>query len=422
MITEPIPPIGEAEDEDPPLDEPVVEGLAAAEPPAREPEGAQPTPGETQIAEPQIAEPEAVTRLTAARPRQPVLPTDSWAEAGRKVVAIQVERLLTLDTELRSPDAVDQLRRYRVATRRLRAALRLFGSATAGHDAARLKRDLGQLARAVGGVRDLDVRLADLEAWASRRDAGADRVRPLAEAWRSERAEGHRRLLAELESRHHGRLLERLVQLTVEDPADAHRGEPTTTERVVDRGGSALWRGLELVLAFGPDLPSAGILELHALRIEAKRLRYALEFLRDALDPRSALLVARLVALQDRLGAMNDAAATARAVAQFIGKSGDDLGDRERRAIIQYQSAALGRLTQARRRVPAAWRPIGSQTFGRRLATVVAALAAPGAVHPAAAPVPGAAAPGGSASPATAPGATTSPADGERAAESPPSA
>ena len=62
--------------------------------------------------------------------------------------------------------------------------------------------------------------------------------------------------------------------------------------------------------AYGPVIPWADLPTLHALRVDAKRLRYAIEFLAPVLGPRHELLVERLVALQDHLGALNDAVTT----------------------------------------------------------------------------------------------------------------
>jgi CHAD domain-containing protein len=46
---------------------------------------------------------------------------------------------------------------------------------------------------------------------------------------------------------------------------------------------------------------------LHALRIEAKYLRYSLEFTRHLLGPDGDQLITQLKQLQDHLGALNDA-------------------------------------------------------------------------------------------------------------------
>jgi CHAD domain-containing protein len=56
----------------------------------------------------------------------------------------------------------------------------------------------------------------------------------------------------------------------------------------------------------------ADIPALHAVRIDAKRLRYTLESFREVLPPVAATLVERVTALQDHLGLLNDADIAAR--------------------------------------------------------------------------------------------------------------
>ena len=83
--------------------------------------------------------------------------------------------------------------------------------------------------------------------------------------------------------------------------------DPTSPHRVRDTAGSRIWTAYEHVRAYESVLKWADVATLHQLRIEAKRLRYTLEFVREALGPEAPALISRVVALQDHLGAMNDA-------------------------------------------------------------------------------------------------------------------
>ena len=125
-----------------------------------------------------------------------------------------VERLLRFEPFLADPARTDELKRYRVATRRLRSALRLFAPAFPRRDVSSMRDALGDVGRAAGLVRDLDVRLADLKAWAVS-DGGETltEVGPLREAWQAERASLSVALLERLEARRHPRLIRELVDL-----------------------------------------------------------------------------------------------------------------------------------------------------------------------------------------------------------------
>ena len=80
----------------------------------------------------------------------PLRPTDSFRDAARAAMWPQVARMLEVEPALRDPSAGDELKRYRVATRRLRAALRVFEEALPKRALRDIQPELGELARAVG--------------------------------------------------------------------------------------------------------------------------------------------------------------------------------------------------------------------------------------------------------------------------------
>ena len=329
---------------------------------------------------------------TVEAPRLPSLPagkpgrlqaTDSFASAGRSIMWTQVERLLAKETVIRDAAETDALRRYRVATRRLRAALRLFRPAYATRDMRPLREGLSELAEILGAVRDVDVRLAHLKVWTAEREGGsAEPVLPMLEAWTRDRERAAAALARELDARRHRRLLDRLVAFVTATRAETTGGRPGRL--TVDRAASSLWTSFETVRAYGPAIPWADLRTLHELRVEAKRLRYAIEFLSPILGADHKPLVERLVALQDHLGALNDAAIEAAAVRSFLAERHLSLTDEQRAAAAAYlddRERAAGRLRRGVRRV---WRPIAGITFARRLgrAVVVTPVAAPSPIGP----------------------------------------
>jgi len=297
----------------------------------------------------------------------PVTPADPLATAGRKAMWPHVGRLIKHEAVMRDPAHADELRRYRVATRRLRAALRLFGPAFRPADVKPVAEGLSELADTVGLVRDLDVRIDALEAWATARSPESpDLVRPLADAWRTERADAMARLERRLMSRRHARFVPTLVDFIqqVDRPARADR----RGEIVRDRAGSQVWRAFEKVRAFAPAIRWADAATLHQLRIEAKRLRYSLEFLGDVLGPDKAWLVERLVALQDHLGALNNATLRAAAVRAFLAEHHLELAVANRTELAAYLDDQEREARNLRRSVGRPWRIIAGVTFARRLA------------------------------------------------------
>jgi CHAD domain-containing protein len=299
-------------------------------------------------------------------PPGPILSTDSLATAGRKAMWTHVDRLLKHEAAMRDPSKADELRRYRVATRRLRAAIRLFGPAFKPSDVEPLADGLADVADAVGLVRDLDVRIAAVGEWAlARGPESVAGVQPLITIWQAERRTAMTVLERRLASHRHARWLARLADFVVRvAPASAER-----PGRVVrDRAGSQVLRAYERVRAFAPTVRWADAAALHRLRIQSKRLRYSLEFLADVLGPDKPWLVERLVALQDHLGALNDATVTAAAVRDFLEGHQLQLDPAQRAETVAYLDDREREARRLLRGVGRPWRAIVGVTFARRLA------------------------------------------------------
>jgi inorganic triphosphatase YgiF len=230
-------------------------------------------------------------------------PTDSMAAAGRLVLRRQLLRMLERETSARAGDAL-AIKQMRVATRRMRAAWRTFGSAYRKAARQRYVDELRRVAGALGEVRDMDVLLDDLP-----EDAA---LAPLAEAWRSRRADAQARLVTLLDDAAYDKFVRDYLDFTAAQGAVVANDGPSQTlgeaaPKLLVTGADRLRAGAARAL-WGRDEEA-----WHAMRISAKRLRYSVEQLREAMAESVATdAIARLVRLQDALGAMNDAAVAAR--------------------------------------------------------------------------------------------------------------
>ena len=125
-------------------------GLTEAAEPAAEPAvepATEPAPEQAKVP------PIPAAAVLGESPGQ-IVPDDSFGQAGRKAMWPHVERLLKFEPSLADPAKTDELKRYRVATRRLRAALRMFGAAYPDRQVRSLRDALGDRedgARAVDG-------------------------------------------------------------------------------------------------------------------------------------------------------------------------------------------------------------------------------------------------------------------------------
>ncbi|MDJ0787233.1 MAG: CHAD domain-containing protein [Myxococcota bacterium] len=231
------------------------------------------------------------------------------------------------------PEGVHQLR---VGVRRLRSALTLFRSFLPTDLHAELREELRWLGGELGPARDLDVFLLEtLEPLLqSRPDDGAlKRLRDEAVAARAEAYDRVRRVLCEPR---HARLIMRLGAVRA---GKAWRDQRLTEHSARlfaparDVGRELLAKRHKRVKRMGAELASCSIAELHAFRIEMKKLRYAVEFHRSLFDPELAdPYIQRSSRLQDVLGTLNDVVTTERMLDVLLTRMGDECRPEHQRA------------------------------------------------------------------------------------------
>jgi CHAD domain-containing protein len=227
-------------------------------------------------------------------------PTEAADAAARHVLRSHLATLEREEARARRGE-VEGVHQFRVATRRLRAALGLFVSVLPSAEVTRVHAGLASLAGAVGAVRDLDV----LDGALSKEQRRLDRslvpeLAPVHREIADRRAAAHAVLLEVLDSQRHRTLLARVGALTRSAP-----GRPAPAIAAVAPGlVTPLWRR---VLRVGRRLTSrAPGTDFHRLRVRAKRLRYALEALRSLGGKRVRRTLGDLEDLQDLLGAHQD--------------------------------------------------------------------------------------------------------------------
>lgn len=300
---------------------------------------------------------------------------DPLAEAGRRVIRFHFARMLAREPGTRDGSDPEELHGMRVATRRMRAAWRVFGDGFRPERTKRLRGRLRVVAGRLGAVRDLDVLLEAIEAYrADLPPAEAAAIEPLVASWASLRDDARRLLVRELDSGGYGRWVEESVVFLRTDGSGALNPLPTEPHRVRDTAPSRIWAAYERVRAYAPVLRWADLATLHELRIEAKRLRYTVEFVREPLGSEVGSLVERIVALQDHLGALHDAEVAGAMARTFLVEHASALSPAETAAIGRFVVAREREVGRLRRSVGVAWRGISGVSFRRRLGRLVAGL------------------------------------------------
>lgn len=258
------------------------------------------------------------------------------------LIQFRLNEDLLLDS--RAPEPLHQAR---VALRRMRSAFSIFRPLL-GADAARDLRDrLGQLAKALGQARDLDVLM---------QRAGAG---PLRNRIASEREAAHDRVAEVLGAAQTRALMLDLVEwlhcgswLTDPDTRDA-RSQPARAF-----AARALNRFRRKVKKEGRHLAELDDEARHELRKDTKKLRYAAGFFEPLFDGkkerrRQKAFINILEDVQDELGALNDLA-TAPHVLDALGLDDEPaaaalVAGGNRKALLAAAEDAHGNLIDARR-------------------------------------------------------------------------
>ncbi len=256
--------------------------------------------------------------------------------AAAAVLALHFGRMRANEAGTLAGSDPEALHDLRVATRRLRAAFRVFRDVFDENALAAANDDARWVAQTLGTVRDLDVFIEWLRAHAPTapvlQRAFVQELIARSDAERVERRAGA--LTALKSERYHGfvqqfkaflsaldepvpsvppndevAVVAELMRVAGVDEATARswwssRPQPPSLRSFAE---AAIRRQHKRLRKFGRKFGPDDLESLHAVRIGCKRLRYACEFFRDLFTDRLTLPIKQMVELQDALGAMRDA-------------------------------------------------------------------------------------------------------------------
>ncbi|MDQ1466352.1 MAG: hypothetical protein QOH10_767 [Actinomycetota bacterium] len=268
----------------------------------------------------------------------------------RDALDASVRRLLVADPIARIGEDPEGVHQARVATRRLRCDLRTFGPLLDPVWSTSLRDELRWLGRELGAARDAEVLLGHLRDRAHALPPEIELgVKPILDAAAGDRDAAYARVHEVLGSSRYFDLVDRLVQAAMAPKVDA--GAAEAKKRDLVRLARRPWRRVRREYReLGADPRDEA---LHALRIRAKRARYAVEAVAGAVGgkgPRK--LAAALTDLQDVLGAHQDAV-----VAQaWLHDHTGDAGPTESYAAGMLAGLLRADAFAATAAVPGAWR------------------------------------------------------------------
>jgi len=272
-----------------------------------------------------------------------VQPDDPMSEAGRKTLAYHFARMVDKESAVRKDEDDEAVHDMRVATRRLRSALDIFGDFYQGHTIKVMGKELRRIGKALGAVRDLEVVKKKADKYAEAlSEAEQEALHPLLDDWKSQLDEARAILLDALDSQRYVRFLakfESFVMTPGQDAATIDAPDPYLVRHVAP---SLIYRRYETVRAYEPILDTAPLDTLHALRIDAKRLRYTLEAFEEVLGSEAKEVIETAKAIQDHLGELQDARVAAGLIHDFIQQADEGANSQHMDAALQYLAEREG--------------------------------------------------------------------------------
>ncbi|MBO9337465.1 MAG: CHAD domain-containing protein [Chloroflexus sp.] len=273
-----------------------------------------------------------------------------FAELGRVVLRRHIRRLQQTVRAVKDDETIEAVHDLRVATRRIRAALRLLTPVAPAKATRRATETVRTLARVASATRDRDVLLNDM----TNRDIHG--LEPVIEAVRAERMAAHTALVSYLSGKQYERELRALAQLACFSEGWDNR------PRVRDHAGSMLYAHYEVLRSYDRNGLPEDEASLHAMRIAGKRLRYALELIGDIVGERLSDLLQPLINFQDHLGALNDVSVARGLLTPHIAHS---------TAVTEYLAARETEWATLRAKLPECWSVLASADYRRHLLAVI---------------------------------------------------
>lgn len=229
----------------------------------------------------------------------------SVGEVAFAVMGGQFEKFLAHEPGTRLGEDPEELHDMRVASRRLRAAMKIFEDALPARSRA-LQDELKHFAGVLGEVRDLDVQLEQLRGWIhSAEPEDREALGTLVSVLENRRVKARKKMLRSLDSKRYERFVDSFERFLRRGP---HSRSNAANEPVLAAAPDIIRRRYRKVRKAGDAIgKKSSAEEYHELRKRGKRFRYALEFLSGVYGKPADKLIGQMKDLQDVLGDHQDA-------------------------------------------------------------------------------------------------------------------
>jgi CHAD domain-containing protein len=274
------------------------------------------------------------------------------AEAGRKIFAQQVRHMKNHEAGSRTGEDIESVHQMRVAIRRMRSLFNLIDAHYRPKTVAKYERGLRDIARALGVIRDLDVLILDLQEFQASLPPESQRAMAQVVSTLDDRRSACRIRLNQLfDSKRYARFLRQFQRLSKRSGQGARRVKKDETPHQARHVlPLLLHERLARVKAYDSVLPASEDAILHALRVEYKQLRYALEFFQPILGSSARRFLQQAKKMQDILGRINDIAVFSDYISRL-----DDLTPEQGAVLESYVAVRNAELLGLREQFYEAW-------------------------------------------------------------------
>jgi CHAD domain-containing protein len=227
-----------------------------------------------------------------------------WAA---EVLRVRFDEIVNLRGAVLDSDDIEAVHDMRVATRRLRSALRDFSPVLRKSPLKSVSKDLKKLADSLGAARDLDVAIVALEKLQTKAEYETVKagIQKLIDERREKRAKTQLDLMQTLTVSAIEDLQKRFYA-AVEKSARPKKRSKTIS--FTNAGRDAVFESLQEFCNLSASLYAPyQIKKLHKLRISAKRLRYAIELFTACWGKNIEPFAEEIAEMQSYLGEVHDA-------------------------------------------------------------------------------------------------------------------
>jgi CHAD domain-containing protein len=281
--------------------------------------------------------------------------TDPMPEALRRVLLRFFREMLEHEPIARLGEDIEGVHKMRVAIRRQRSVYRIFGDFLPKRYRRGHLDDLRHTARLLGAVRDLDVFMERTRRYIDSHLGGnPDSLTGLVKLNHSEHHAARTQLIHWLDSPDYQSFIQGYAKLLLKPLTVEHLQRKSTSPfpfLVKHSLPQLLYNRYNALRRYETILEVASVPTLHAMRIDAKRFRYALDAFAELMEEPAGQIIGSLKKLQDHLGELNDAAVAI----NRLGVAYDCVSVEQRAGIVLYQDHFKQILAKHIATTPQAW-------------------------------------------------------------------